>query len=80
LCKQPKTLVSRARSQQDFGCNAIAFDRRYRLEAVARSSIMILGLSFEAFTQLHVVLSLIGIATGAAAAFGERFDVLKKTP
>lgn len=47
---------------------------------MARSSNMILGLSFEAFTQFHVVLSLIGIATGAAVAFGmaagKRFDVL----
>lgn len=31
---------------------------------------MILGLSFEAFTQLHVVISLIAIATGVVVALG----------
>jgi hypothetical protein len=31
---------------------------------------MILGMSLAAFTQLHVILSLIGIATGIVALFG----------
>jgi hypothetical protein len=47
-----------------------ARDFGFARAAARRRSIMILGMSTSAFTTLHIVLSLIGIATGLVVAVG----------